>query len=218
MNINNTFMIQERNFSRLSDSELIEGLTAVPANDKLHEYFFRKKCKRFLTYISSTLYNDENSDALVGELYEYLSNDNWKVLKMWESKNGCSLNSYLASCSLYHFTNKVKAEKKRHEFEITPSTPDVIENLNHFVVEDEIEMPPVWDAYKMLKERDQVILRVLVIEGKDMLEVAPDIWQYIRTDRSLNELSNKSIQSVIAMAKHRALMALMNKLNVLRNN
>ena len=202
----------------MSDKELIDGLTKIPPNNKLHEYFFKEKCKHFLTYISTTLYNEADCNILVGELYEYLSSDNWKILKMWEGKNGCSLNSYLASCSLRYFTSKIKAEKKRNDREITPSTPEIIEYLNHFTAEEETEDHPVWEAYKMLKERDQLILSQLVLEGKDMLLAAPAIWPYINSSKQMQELSQKHIQSTIAMAKHRAVLALTNNLNTLTRN
>ncbi len=211
-------MAHERNFTLMSDIELVEGLTAVPADDELHKYFFQKKCKRFLKYISKSLYDNNCEDELIGELYEFLSDDDWKVLKSWDGKNGCSLNSYLASCSLHHFTNKVKMEKKRSAIEVLPSTPEVIEFLDHFTPEEETSMPPVWDAYNMLKERDQVILRLLVIEEMDMLDAAPVIMPYMKTLSSINELSQKHIQSLIAMAKHRALLALAQKMNNLSKN
>lgn len=211
-------MMQKRNFALMSDSELVKGLTAFPTNDKLHEYFFNNKCKRLLTYISATLYKDAPCGELVGEFYEYLSNDDWKVLRMWEGKNGCSLNSYLSQCSLRYFTGRVNAEKRRNAFEVMPSTPEVIELLDRFTVEDEADMPPVWDAYRMLKVRDQVILRLLVIEGKEMMDAAPEIWPYMNSAHQLYELPQKNVQSAIAMAKHRALLALMNCLNKLIRN
>ena len=202
----------------MSDKELIDGLTAVPPNNRLHEYFFKEKCKHFLTYISNTLYNEDNYNILVGELYEYLSNDNWKILKMWEGKNGCSLNSYLASCCMRYFTSRIKAEKRRSNIEIAPSTPDIIEYLNHFTAEEEDESHPVWEAFYQLKERDQVILRQLVIDENDMMDAAPAIWPYINSTRKLCELSQKHIQSTIAMAKHRAVLALVNNLKKLTSN
>ena len=211
-------MLQKRQYALMSDRELIDGLTAVPTNNKLHEYFFKEKCKHFLTYISTTLYKEDDCNMLVGELYEYLSNDNWKILKMWEGKNGCSLNSYLASCSMHYFASRVKAEKKRNDREIIPSTPEIIEYLNHFTAEEENENQPVWEAYRMLKERDRVILWQLVIEEKDAMTAAPAIWSYINTNKEIHELSQKHVQSTIAMAKHRALLALLNKLKTLTSN
>jgi hypothetical protein len=211
-------MLQKKKYALMSDKELVEGLIALPPNNRLHEYFFKEKCKHFLTYISTTLYNEDDCNILVGELYEFLSNDNWKILKMWEGKNGCSLNSYLASCSMHYFTNRIKAEKRRSNFEIAPSTPEIIEYLNHFTAEEEYEYPPVWEAFYMLKERDQVILRQLVIDEKDMMEAAPVIWPYVHSAKNIYELSQKHVQSTIAMAKHRALLALLNRLKTLTNN
>ena len=43
------------NYSQLSDAELIERLTATPVDEKLHNYFFTKKCRQFLRYISSNI-------------------------------------------------------------------------------------------------------------------------------------------------------------------
>ena len=211
-------MQQKREYALMSDKELIDGLTAVPTNNKLHEYFFKEKCKRFLTYISTTLYNEDDCNVLVGELYEYLSNDNWKILKMWEGKNGCSLNSYLASCSMHYFTSRIKAEKKRNDREIIPSTPEIIEYLDHFTAEEENENQPVWEAFNKLKERDRVVLWQLVIKEKDMMEAAPAIWPYINTTKKIRELTQKHVQSTIAMAKHRALLALLNELKALTSN
>lgn len=211
-------MLQERKYALMSDKELIDGLTAVPPNSRLHEYFFKEKCKHFLTYISTTLYNETDCSILIGELYEYLSNDNWKILKLWKGKNGCSLNSYLASCTMRYFTSKIKAEKKRSDHEVISGTPEIVEYLNHFTAEENADNQPVWEAYKMLKERDQVILRQLVIEEKEMILAAPAIWPYINTSKKIGDLSQKQVQSTIAMAKHRALLALLNKLRDLTRN
>ena len=202
----------------MSDKELIDGLTAVPSNNRLHEYFFNEKCKHFLTYISNTLYNEDDCNMLVGEFYEYLSNENWKVLKKWEGKNNSSLYNYLATCSMHYFSERVKEEKRRTDFEQIPSTPEIIEYLNQFTEEEESENRPVWKAFKMLKKRDQVILRLLVIEEKEIMLAASDIWPYINNSKEIHELSQKHIQSTIAMAKHRALLALLNNLKSLTKN
>jgi hypothetical protein len=211
-------MLQTRKYALLSDKELIDGLTAVPPDNRLHEYFFKEKCKHFLTYISNNLYNEDDGNMLIGDFYEYLSNDDWKILKTWEGKNGSSLNSYLASCSMNFFKRKVKADKKHSDIEILPSTPDIIEYLDHFTAEEESENQPVWEAFKMLKKRDQVILRLLVIEEKEIMEAANKIWPYIKTDKDILDVPQKHIQSIIAMAKHRALVALLNNLKRLTRN
>ena len=93
------------------------------------------------------------------------------------------------------------------------TTPKQVSGINHFIAEEEADMPPVWDAYKTLKERDKVILRLLVIEEKDVMDAAHEIWPYINSPYRIHEVTQKHIQSTIAMAKHRALLALMNSMN-----
>lgn len=197
----------------MSDRELIERLTAFPADNKLHEYFFNVKCRDLLKYISIAIYNEENSDTIVGEFYEYISNDNWKVLRSWEGKNGCTLYSYLSTCSTRYFVAKRNAEKHRNEVEASLSIPEIVENINRITADEENEYPPVWEAYKMLNERDRTIIRLLVIEENEIMAVAPDIWRYIRSSRPYSELTQKQIQSTISMAKHRALLALLENAN-----
>lgn len=205
-------MLRQDNFASMSDQELIDGLISTPTNNKLHEYFFNVKCKKFLKYISSVLYNEENHDIIVGEFFEYISNDDWRLLRKWKGKNGCTLYSYLAACSMRYFLSKRNNEKKRNSLEESLSTPEIIECLNYLTTEDECDMPPIWDAYNMLNERDKTIIRLLVIEERDMLQVAPEIWKFIKSSRTIEELNSKQIQSTISMVKHRALLTLMTNL------
>lgn len=205
-------MYRESSFARLNDNELIEGLTATPVNKELHEYFFYCKCRKFLNYISSTLYKRCDSRHLVGELYEFLSKDNWSILRNWENKNGASLYSYIARCSINHFTNKEIAEKKRLGLEFRTDTEEFIEKLGDLVQEDDHEMPPVWEAFGMLNERDKKILKLLVIDEKSMIEAAPEIWPHIKSRSGIESLTPKQIQSTIAMVKHRALLSLVHNL------
>ena len=60
--------------------------------------------------------------------------------------------------------------------------------------------------------RDQVILRMLVIDGNSALEAAPVIWKYIKNSKPLDQMEPKRVQCTIAMAKHRAQLALLNNL------
>ena len=211
-------MYRKSSFAKLDDKELVEGLTAIPVNRELHEYFFYVKCQKFLNYISSTLYNRCDSRHLVGELYEFLSKNNWSILRNWENKNGASLYSYIARCSINHFTNKEIAEKKRLGIEFHADAAELIEQLGDFTQEEEHEMPPVWEAFGMLNERDRKILRLLVIEEKSMIEAAPEIWPHIKSKAGIESLTPKQIQSTIAMVKHRALLALVQKLKKINRN
>lgn len=200
-------LIQLKNYSRLSDMDLVESLMAIPPIEEVHEYFFNVKCATFLKYISVIIFGGECHKILLGEFYEFLSKDNWKVLRQFNSRNGASLNSYLARCTINYFLAQKKKENKIHTDSIEQI--DVIEELNHFTQEEENNMPPVWQAFEKLNERDRTILRLLVIEGKSALEAADDIWGFVKTKNKIwRELPPKRVQDTIAILKRRALLSL----------
>ena len=200
-------------FSTLSDQELIERLTVTPADEQLHNYFFTRKCRQFLRYISSNIYHCESEKQLLGEFYEFLSKDNWNVLRSWKSKNGATLYTYRAYCTTNHFIHKRLVEKREQELFSVPSSQNMYEQLAVFVEDEEDATEyPIREAFDMLCLRDKVILRMLVIDGNSALEAAPVIWKYIKNSKPLEEMDPKRVQCTIAMAKHRAQLALLNNI------
>lgn len=206
-------------YSQLNDQELIERLTATPVDEKLHSYFFTKKCKQFLRYISLNIYQCESEKQLWGEFYEFISKDNWAVMRNWKNRNGASLYTYLAYCATNHFIHKKLTEKKEQEQLFVPSSQGMYEQLAGFVEEEEeIETYPIREAFNMLSQRDQTILRALVIDGHSALEAAPVIWKHIKNKKNLDEMDPKRVQCTIAMAKHRAQLALLTNLREISKN
>ena len=206
-------------FSSLSDQELIERLTATPVDEQLHNFFFTKKCRQFLRYISLNICHCESEKQLWGEFYEFISKDNWAVMRQWKNKNGASLYTYLAYCTTNHFIHKKLAEKKEQEIFFVPSSHSMSEQMAEFTdEEEEVQHYPVKEAFNKLCLRDQVILRMLVIDGNSALEAAPVIWKYIKNSKPLEEMDPKRVQCTIAMAKHRAQLALLNNLREMTNN
>ena len=199
-------------FSSLSDQELIERLTATPVDEQLHNFFFTKKCRQFLRYISLNICHCESEKQLWGEFYEFLSRDNWSVIRNWKNRNGASLYSYLAFCATNHFIHKRLAEKKEEQLFVTSSQTMYEQLAGVAEEEEEIQPYPIKEAFNMLSLRDQVILRMLVIDGNSAMEAAPVIWKYIRNSKPLDEMDPKRVQCTIAMAKHRAQLALLNNL------
>ena len=74
---------------------------------------------------------------------------------------------------------------------------------------------PIWKAYSMLNERDREVLRLLVIEGHQMLSVAKDLWKFVDSKQDVSQLPAKRIQGTISMIKHRAQLALLENLEKL---
>ncbi|MBO7301708.1 MAG: hypothetical protein J6U58_03260 [Bacteroidaceae bacterium] len=210
--------MQQFQFDKLTDEEMIQRLIATPVENRLHDYFFRHVCHSFLLYISQTLYNENSTYHLTGEFYEYISNDNWKVLRMWKGENGCSLCSYLSTCTMRYFSNKIRIEKKRSEIEFVPSTPEFIEYIQNLPVEEYEETGTTWQAFNMLQERDQDTLRLLIIEEKDAMSAAPEIWKHLNSKKNYKDLPPQKVQNTISMIKHRALISIQKNINKLQKN
>lgn len=205
----------ENSFALLSDEELVERMTAHDVDEKLHEYFFYVKCAPILKYLSKKLYGSCDITILTGELYEFIASNDWAVLRKWEKRNEASLFSYIARCATNYFINKENSEKKRQDKETQTSAPGIIEQISSFTEESEDESLPIWKAYNMLNERDREVLRLLVIEGFQMLTVAKELWKYVDSKQDISELSPKRIQGTISMIKHRAQLALLENLEKL---
>lgn len=208
----------ENSFALLSDEELVERMTVPDVDEKLHEYFFYVKCAPILKYLSKKLYGSCDITILTGELYEFIASNDWAVLRKWEKRNEASLFSYIARCATNYFINKENSEKKRQDKETLTSTPGIIEQISSFTEENEDESLPIWKAYNMLNERDREVLRLLVIEGFQMLTVAKELWKYVDSKQDISELSPKRIQGTISMIKHRAQLALLENLEKLNRN
>lgn len=205
----------EKSFALLSDEEFVERMTAHDVDEKLHEYFFYVKCAPILKYLSKKLYGSCDITILTGELYEFIASNDWAVLRKWEKRNEASLFSYIARCATNYFINKENSEKKRQDKETLTSAPGIIEQISSFTEESEDESLPIWKAYNMLNERDREVLRLLVIEGFQMLTVAKELWKYVDSKQDISKLSPKRIQGTISMIKHRAQLALLENLEKL---
>lgn len=204
-------------YENLSDEELVEQLTTGPVDNRLHEYFFYKKCFNLLYFISSNIYKCENSNSIIGEFYEFISDNDWYVLRSWRRKNNSTLSNYLTTCAVNYFIRKTNKEKKRNSIEFIPSDPEFINAMDHLIADEAAEQLPVWEAFNKLDERNQTILQLLVIEGKSVMIAAPAIWKYIKSEKSYEEASEKKIQSTIAMAKSRAILSLTKELKKILN-
>lgn len=200
-------LVKLNNYAQLDDYELIKCIMATPRIQEAHNYFFNVKCTPILNYISAALFNNEGGNSILGEFYEFVSADNWKVLRMFSKRNGASLSSYLSRCTINYFLAKKKKEEK-YKMESIDQL-DIVKELDQFTQEEERKMPPVWLAYDQLNKRDQAVLKLLVIEEKSALEVAEIIWQYVNSkNKDWKALPAKRVQDTIAMLKRRALLSL----------
>lgn len=202
--------------SQMNDNEFVEALTSLPMNEEVHKYFFYVKCKRILKYISCKLYGNNDYKMLVGELYEYISENNWQIIRNY--KNNSSLETYLSKCAFNYFLHKVQKENKRNEQEITISDYNLIQNEEFEEDNEQTDFQKVRIAYDLLNDRDKAIIQLLVIENNKVMDIVPVIWKYINTDINYNELPVTRVQNTISMTKQRAIKALANNYKRITNN
>lgn len=202
-------MLESHKYERLTDAEWIRHLTSTPIEEQYHRYFFEVKCAPFLRYIAQTLFNTDDTTHILGEFYEFISKNEWHILKQFKGYNSASLNSYLSRCTVRHFIEYRRKETTSKNMMHSIEQTDIIEELNHFTSEEEQDMPPVWQAFEQLNERDRTVLRCMVIEGLSSLEAAEQIWPYVKSEhQDWKRLPVKRVQDTIAMLKRRAILSL----------
>lgn len=200
-------------YENLSDEEWIEKLLTIPPIQAIHHYFFKIKCMPFLQYIAKNILNIDCTDSILGEFYEFLSNDNWYVLRKFNKKNNASLATYISRCTVHHFLKQKRKSEKNININIDHA--DIVNQLNDFVIEEEENNPPVWQAFAKLKERDRKLLRHLVIEGRAATDIADEMWKYVRSnEKDWRKLPIKRVQDTISMMKRRALFSLLEELRM----
>ncbi|MBR3976508.1 MAG: sigma-70 family RNA polymerase sigma factor [Bacteroidaceae bacterium] len=210
--------IVNNTYATLSDSEWVERLPMTPPDSKLQEYFFNVKCAPMIRYISRSIFHADDKAYIMGEFYEFVSENNWSILKKWKNKENASLFSYLSRCATNYFMNKAIAEQRRQSIEVLPTTPEIVAYTSQLYDDETCEQLPVWQAFNKLSERNQAILRLLVIEDNQVMAVADKLWKYIGSKSDYSQLSEKRIQGTISMAKQRAQLALMEELKTLTAN
>ena len=201
-------------YANITDEEWIERLVAIPPIQPLHHYFFKVKCASFLKYIAMNVYND-CAENILGEFYEFLSCDNWHVLRSFKSKRNASLSTYLSRCALYYFTKKKQRSKEAAEF-YSLESEEIMEQLNH-LTDDEVKADlRVWKAFARLNERDRKVLKRLVIEEKKTTDIADEMWPYVNSsEKDWRKLPVKRVQDTIAMMKRRALFGLVEEMRLM---
>ncbi len=201
-------------YANITDEEWVKKLTSIPYIQPLHRYFFKVKCATFLNYIALNVYND-CMESILGEFYEFISSNDWHVLRNYQKKNNASLSTYLSRCSLYHFMKKKKYNKEAAEF-FSLDSEEIMKQLEHLTDEESAPNQHVWKAYSRLKERDRKVLRCLILEEKKSIDVADEIWPYVNSrEKNWRKLPVKRVQDTIAMMKRRALFGLVEEIRLM---
>lgn len=201
-------------YANITDEEWIEKLTSRPPIQPLHYYFFKVKCSSFLNYIAENVLDAECMESILGEFYEFLSYNNWHVLRCYQKKRNASLSTYLSRCALYYFTRKKKKDEDNNVYSF--ENKEILEQLNHLANDEVNTDQSVWKAFSRLNERDRRVLHRLVIEERKSTDVADEMWKYVQSkEKDWRKLPIKRVQDTIAMMKRRALFGLIEKMRLM---
>ncbi len=185
-----------------TDREIIVALIENTPNDPRINDFISNKCRAMLLYISRTIFGNDDFKNLTGEFYMFLSRNNWEVLRKYKELNKASLVSYLSICTFNYFLALYKIEKRYYEL-ITDKLEDICEVFDE--EEKDLAHLAVSIAYSQMKEKNRIVLDLLIIEGKSALEAADVLWQYTKKkDIDWRTLPRKYVQDTIAMSKRSA--------------
>ncbi|MBR5891821.1 MAG: sigma-70 family RNA polymerase sigma factor [Bacteroidaceae bacterium] len=198
-------------YTKMTDRELIERIVAKPVDEAVHNYFLKVQCEPFLRHVAKNILNEDNVSNIWGEFYEFISANDWSVLRNFSGKNNSSLCTYLSNCAVHYF---LKVRKKNSRIVcVDMAECDVASLLDSFSADKEEEYSMVWQAFDKLKERDRLLLREMVINERSALDVADEIWRFVRSaERDWRKLPVKRVQDTISMMKRRALMNLLEQL------
>lgn len=202
-------------YANITDEEWVEKLLFHPPIQPLHYYFFKIKCSSFLKYIAENVLDADSIESILGEFYEFLSHNNWHVLRCYKKKKNASLSTYLSKCTLYYFIRKKKKSEDNNLYSL--ENREILEQLDYLATNDEEKIEThVWQAYARLNERDQKILRRMIIEGRKAAEIADEMWTYVQSkEKNWRKLPIKRVQDTISMMKRRALFGLIEEMRLL---
>ena len=199
-------------YANITDEEWVEKLLYQPPIQPLHYYFFKVKCSSFLKYIAENVLDADSVESILGEFYEFLSHNNWHVLRNYKKKENASLSTYLSRCTLYYFIRKKKKNENSNVYNL--ENKEIIEQLNYIATNEEDKVDTrVWQAFARLRERDKIILQRLIIDGRTSMDIADEIWPYVNSnEKNWRRLPTKRVQDTIAMMKRRALFCLVEEM------
>lgn len=148
------------------DKNIVDSLIANDP-DAIVEFFFNR-CRVALTYIGQYFCRSkESAESLIGEFYEYLSDDDWHKLRIF--KYTCSLNTYITVIATRYFQNKRDDRMSFYGNEPLPTVENSVEAQDGFAQSD------VERLIENMKPLDRFLVERILIDGEkpgDVLDEA----------------------------------------------
>lgn len=205
----------------------------VHNNTNAVNYYIGVLSLPIISHIEKTIIHRD----ILTEFYEFISNPfneknacpEWHKVALYKGET-CRLDSYTSLIATRHFCKISEKEQERRKSECDLIEYKDYQSLLHCTNDDDVHEYTVgsklWKAretYKMLCERDQLVILYLVIEKKSALEAWPLLEPYIKP-RAIGNLTseevksswtNKQKQDGLSLIKGRAIKNYMNIFNTL---
>ena len=195
-------------------------------------YYVGEFLDNIVEYIRSSIYNGDDPRT---DIYMILSAPinaagihGWHKVSLYSANNGCSLHTYTQIISIretIRLRNKIKKKGVTTElldyFDyqtlLNMDSPiEVAEEDEELNKQKEYRKEKMRRAIEALKERDQVVLKLLVIEKHSSLDIFDQLIPYIKVkdlngktkEEVINSMTDKQKQDKVSVLKTRALAQL----------
>lgn len=136
-------------------------------------------------------------------LYEGLKNKGHKEARLY---------TYISTITVRHFIDvkkKINKNKEKNLDDMPESASiSILKKYDGFdeiiLEEDDTKHKELVTAWKKLPERDQLVLKYLVIEDRNPLEIFDEMIQYVETTIPAEQYTKKQKQDAMSLMKRRA--------------
>lgn len=198
-------------------------ILSKPASSNLAatNWFFETKCYFIIVYISETIMKERKPQNLYGMFYYFVSYNDWYVIRKYEGRNGATLETWLSRCAVNYFRKlKKKSDANQKRILSVSENPDyylynsaqedLYASMTDECISNTIEgnsspgRHKLYRAFSKLNERDQMVIKLLVIENNSVLDIAPTLFVYRKGGLPLEHMTTKQIQDTVSIMKRRA--------------
>lgn len=189
----------------MGDRNIVDEIIAN--NVEIIEEFFFNRCRGILTYIGQHLCRTkESAESLIGEFYEYLSDNDWHRLRIF--KYSCSLDTYVTVIAIRYFQNK-----RDNRMSFYGKEPPLIKD-NTVNTQDGFIQSDVEQLVGEMKPLDRFLVERILIDGNKTGNVLEDAKPLLDADH-LDFMNAKQYAGYIYTRYSRAKKRLQQQLTLL---
>ena len=162
----------------MTDQQIVSNL--IIGDHRTIKDFFFVRCKPMLIYIGQYFCQQKHTpEELIGEFYEFLSDDNWHKLRIF--KYTCSLNSYVTIIASRYFLHK-------RDKELLPLDENIalVKNLQNDSNGEAFFMEDLNKIIRRLQPFDRFLVQRILIDGEKPGDILDEAKVLMAKDENLS--------------------------------